>query len=432
MATPKQPKGKTSAIRASSHDGEHRTVRFEGRSSSSRALSVGCRKKSSVTFGKDSEESHDRVPGPSYYQPHSESDDDSTHTFRWVPDGGSNNEDEEDSLPEEKGSERGGHNSGGGDSEGVGPSAVAERGVTVTIKELDTIVLPPMPDEHGFRQYQMLVAMAVQTASGRPDADAIAWVQQAFNIKDGPTEADLWETPLKWYTLSVKLANALYLTIKGELARRISLETERSLRKGLPVPGLVLLRQLTEWHRTNHKAEAMYHILHIRDVKVLNGHLESFQNTWNQVLELQDKAPDDDTLHVFYLEAVKSVGVLAQDIAYYNRLPDDHADRSYHWLYNMVNHYLARTRKEAVTANIRKGLGPLLAPLNQTQRSGTVAAIENSTNKKEPKGKGKGKDKKKKESGDVGGGSWQKLPKKEMPCKYFFSNDPTTKCHKGR
>ena len=136
-------------------------------------------------------------------------------------------------------------------------------------------------------------------------------------------------------------------------------------------------------------------------------------------------------LHVCYLEAVKSVGVLAQDIAYYNRLPDDHADRSYHWLYNMVNHYLARTRKEAVTANIRRGLGPLLAPLNQTQRSGTVAAIENSTNKKEPKGKGKGKDKKKKESDDVGGGSWQKLPKKEMPCKYFFSNDPTTKCHRG-
>ena len=84
-----------------------------------------------------------------------------------------------------------------------------------------------MPDEYGFRQYQMLVAMAVQTASGRPDADAIAWVQQAFDLKDGPTEAELWNTPPKWYTLSVKLANALYLTIKGELARRISLETER-------------------------------------------------------------------------------------------------------------------------------------------------------------------------------------------------------------
>ena len=108
---------------------------------------------------------------------------------------------------------------------------------------------------------------------------------------------------------------------------------------------------------------------------------------------MQDKAPEDDTLHAFYLEAVKSIGVLAQDIAYYNRLPDDHADRSYHWLYNMVNHYLARTRKEAVTANIRKGLGPLLAPLNQTQRGGTVAALEDSTYKKEPKGKGKGKGK---------------------------------------
>ena len=176
----------------------------------------------------------------------------------------------------------------------------------------------------------------------------------------------------------------------------------------------------------------MYHIFQIKDVKVYNGNLESFQNTWNQVLEWQDKAPDDDVLHVFYLEAVKSVGVLAQDIACYNRLPDGHPDRSYNWLYKMVNHYLARTRKEAATANIRKGLGPLLAPLNQTQRSGTVAAIEDSTYKKDPKGKGKNKDKKKKkEPNDVGGGSWQKLPRKDMPCKYFFSNDPATKCHRG-
>ena len=108
--------------------------------------------------------------------------------------------------------------------------------------------------------------------------------------------------------------------MKGELARRISLETERSLRYGRAVTGLVLLRQLTEWYKTNTKAESMYHILNLRVVRVTNGNLEAFQNAWNQVLEWQAKAPDDEMLHVFYFEAVKSVGVLAQDVAHYNRL----------------------------------------------------------------------------------------------------------------
>jgi hypothetical protein len=127
------------------------------------------------------------------------------------------------------------------------------------------------------------VAMAVQTASGRPDEDAITWVQQAFNLVDGPTEADLWVTSAKWFTLSVKLANALTLTVKGELARRITLETERSLRHGKTVPGLVLLRMLTEWYKTNKNAESMYNILNLRESSMVTSNLSKTPGTkfWN-------------------------------------------------------------------------------------------------------------------------------------------------------
>ncbi len=62
------------------------------------------------------------------------------------------------------------------------------------------------------------------------------------------------------------------------------------------------------------------------------------------------KAPlEDEILEVIYYEAVKSFPHISEDIAHYNRLEDGAGgDRSYKFLYEIVNRQMARKRQEAV------------------------------------------------------------------------------------
>ncbi len=200
--------------------------------------------------------------------------------------------------------------------------------------------------------------------------------------------AKLWNTHRRFRTLSTKLAAAFLKVVKGELARRIQQLIEDSMKENLSVPGLVIGRLISDWYRTTSQGEAMYSLNELQRVTIHNGNVEAFQNTWVMVLRGMKTTITDDILHELYLGQVQHLSELKDSIAYYKRLDDDHPDKSYKWLYDLVEKHITWKRKEQVKKSLHKGIGPVLHP--------ALGAKGKKGNGKGKKGKGKGKGKTKK------------------------------------
>ena len=88
----------------------------------------------------------------------------------------------------------------------------------------------------------------------------------------------------------------------------------------------------------------------------------------------------------------------------------NHPDKSYHYLYGVVEKYIERTRRENVKRSREKGLGPMLvgavpgAPARGLKRSGGKGNGKGKGNK----GKGKGKNKDKGKGKGTGNGKGKK------------------------
>ena len=201
--------------------------------------------------------------------------------------------------------------------------------------------------------------------------------------------------------------------VKGELARRIQQLIEDSMKKNLSVPGLVIGRLISDQYRTTAQGEAMYSLNELQRVTIHNGNVEAFQNTWVMVLSGMKTTITEDILHELYYGQVQHLAELKDSIAYYKRLDDDHPEKSYKWLYDLVEKHIAWKRKEQVKKSLHKGIGPALHPaLGAKGKKGKGKG-------KKGKGKGKGKTKKSGKTKKPRSSSLSASQKRKTLCQYW-------------
>ena len=72
------------------------------------------------------------------------------------------------------------------------------------------------------------------------------------------------------------------------------------------------------------------------------------------------KPPPDDVLEHFYYEAIRDVAELSEDIAHYDRLDEGSGgDRSYQWLYQVVERRVRQKRTRQNMLEMQESLGSL-------------------------------------------------------------------------
>ena len=158
------------------------------------------------------------------------------------------------------------------------------------------------------------------------------------------------------------------------------------MREGRTVPGLVALRQICNWYKSGDKEHSLFEYKHLEQCVISNGNLELFQSFWIMVNTGLKNPLSPEQLEEIYYDKIKGHPSLKEDLAHYNRLDEqlDHPDRSYHYLFGVVEKFITRTHRDNVKRSREKGLGPMLV--------GAVPGAP-ATEFKRPGGKGKGKGK---------------------------------------
>ena len=223
-------------------------------------------------------------------------------------------------------------------------------------KETDEVRVPQLPTANQFRAWKSAVYHAVNACSGRPDDKAIAWMLET--AREEAVQADFREPGVRFATVDRKLATALQKVATGELGRIITQESEMALKGGRALKGREIFFAVQRWYATGKTAERLFNLRDLQAVKVVNGNLQGFQNSWVMVLSGMKSSPDADTLEVVYYEAIQGHRGLAEDLAHYNRLEEGSGgDRSYAFLYECVERHLRVTRQAKTREELHRGIG---------------------------------------------------------------------------
>jgi len=223
-------------------------------------------------------------------------------------------------------------------------------------KETDEVRVPQLPTANQLRAWKSAVYHAVNACSGRADDKAIAWMLET--AREGAVQADFREPGVRFATVDRKLATALQKVATGELGRIITQESEMALKGGRALTGREIFFVVQRWYATGKTAERLFNLRDLQAVKVVNGNLQGFQNSWVMVLSGMKSSPDADTLEVVYYEAIQGHRGLAEDLAHYNRLEEGSGgDRSYAFLYECVERHLRVTRQAKTREELHRGIG---------------------------------------------------------------------------
>jgi len=134
----------------------------------------------------------------------------------------------------------------------------------------------------------------------------------------------------------------------------------------------------------------MYNLNDLQQIKIKAGNLEGFQNSWIMVTSNMRKLPEIDILEDCYYEAIKGYPGLSEDMAHYNRLDEGSGgDRTFDYLYNSVNRYLARKKQDrnrnALSKSVLTSTQPALTA-SQKKAGGGKGAGKKGNAKGGPKG----------------------------------------------
>ena len=85
----------------------------------------------------------------------------------------------------------------------------------------------------------------------------------------------------------------------------------------------------------------------------------------------------DAQLEEIYYEKIKNFAGLKEDIAHYDRLDEqaDHPDKSYDYLFGIVEKYITENHRDAVKKSRNKGLGPMLAGISNAYAAPSLSLI---------------------------------------------------------
>ena len=121
--------------------------------------------------------------------------------------------------------------------------------------------------------------------------------------------------------------------------------------------GRAILWVIYKYYRINQEAEAFYNLTDLCACRMNNdGHMEHFLNNWESVLAGMQEEPSSEALKILFYDRVKKSPALAHDIAYYDRLENNHADETYEWLLRRSRRLIEVKRYDANRSQIASAL----------------------------------------------------------------------------
>ena len=354
--------------------------------------------------------------------------------------------------------------------------AVGYSSSKISRKEADKITVPNWPKIHELEFWKSQVTSNIVAASGDLDHEAwIAWIAPTFKMSPDIDGILASSGDHRFNSIDVKLASALMAMMQngGDQAREVLNEARLKMAKGCRgstptlMKGRQFLAMIIDSFRSASNTDLVYTIKRLYDLPFPgDNELVMFKSQWNEVLECMRPAdiPNDIALHDILYEKIKGSKLMAFSLHYYEEKVDDHPEKTYDYLINMISKHIKLKREEKnremknqslkhlasrykalpVTTDSdvpkAKALGApkAKAPPADPPRNDTAAPVlADPKNKLHDKGKGKGKGNGK-GKGKGKGRDRTRSPsaprtaaeKKKVPCRFYFGTGAT--CTKGR
>ncbi len=267
------------------------------------------------------------------------------------------------------------------------------------LKEADRIKVNGWPKPAMFRKWRMDVTDEVVAASTRPQR-TFEWMMKVSEA--GITYEDLRSPGDDMATLDAKLASALAFNASPEFQKTLQTRKAEALREGRMVAGRQILFMIDQHFKMTEADGSVFDTEHLFSVKMRGDRLAEFLSSWDQVIAGLKKIPTDDTLLALLMRNLRTCKAMDPDIAYFDRLPSDHSDKSYEYILRCARAVIERNRLQWYRDELSRSLNGGWVNAGKAKgkgkgKSGSKGSSENRAEKGENrKGKGKGKGKRSK------------------------------------
>ena len=154
-----------------------------------------------------------------------------------------------------------------------------------TLKEVDSIKLPPAPTPVGFSDWAALVVRLVSTGAGVHRDEAREWILKPF--KRNVDEEDLKIVPRNLTSINEKLLTPLLALLVDSMARKWKIRSNKELfETGLSISSLPILRELYSESQSSPVTAALYSTVAIHELEFKGDHhLEQYLSAFEEARE---------------------------------------------------------------------------------------------------------------------------------------------------
>ena len=267
-------------------------------------------------------------------------------------------------------------------------------------KEGNEIQVPPLPRSAAdIQSWFNAVSDAVTACACDPDT-SFEWI--ACVEDDNASFIDLGITAPEFASLDAKLRAALSKhttgdSVQGKELVNVILGKAEELKRAMPrrqIKGRQILLLIRRFFEVKQDRRIQYELSNLLDLSYPGDKkLAQFKYAWDNMLRNM-RCPimqtEPKTIEHLLYRLVKNSDTLRPYVEYYNRLHEDHADRSYRFLSQMIDKTVQEERQrrnqEALVISASGGTKALPSAPG-------VPRCDESPDGMEPKGKGKGKGK---------------------------------------
>ncbi len=210
-------------------------------------------------------------------------------------------------------------------------TTVCEEVVDPRAREADRVDVAGWPKPGNFRVWRMSLTDKVVAAAARPQT-AFRWITMLN--KSGVSYEEMadtsFESRVSFATLDAKLSSALTSVAPSDFLRQAQAKKAEALTTGTMVTGRQILWLIDQHFKMTESDRSIYDTEHIFAVALRGDNLQVFVSMWDNVLVSlgTENRPAPNILETFVRQLRRSKRMEA-DMAYYDRLPAGHADRTY-------------------------------------------------------------------------------------------------------
>jgi hypothetical protein len=226
------------------------------------------------------------------------------------------------------------------------------------VKEATKIEIANFPTIAQLSAWKSYLKLALVEASGRRDEKPVVeWVQAVE--AEGTKPIDFAESGVGFETLDRKLSAALMRVTKGELGRKINIESQLMNAKGAVLKGRQIYWMILNSFRTNPNMGMVYGVRDLSRVRWLgDDRLEAFQSNWFTVINQLRTPMTDGQLAEVLLELLDQSKEMKEDIAAYRRMIAQDLTKSYDYQYllDTIDRHIAFKTQRVNAENLSRAI----------------------------------------------------------------------------